>query len=85
MAGRSTLIKATFNTIHNHVIQIISIPSNIINRLEICQKKKLWGSTSQKRKLHLLNWKTVTSSKDNGGLGIQKLRGKNEALLSSTT
>ncbi|KAG5614977.1 hypothetical protein H5410_014801 [Solanum commersonii] len=42
----------------------------------------IWGTTDSKRKLHLLNWDIVTRPKGEGGLGIQKCKLKNDALLS---
>lgn len=39
--------------------------------------------TTTGRKLHLLNWKIVTTAKATGGLGIQRLHTKNQALLAS--
>lgn len=44
----------------------------------------LWGSTSQKKKLYLLNWQIITTTKEQGGLGIQRLRPKNNVILAST-
>ncbi len=41
----------------------------------------LWGSTSEKRKLHMVSWKKVTLYKYLGGLGIFSMRDKNKALL----
>lgn len=73
IADRTTLIKATLNPIPNHLMQIMSLPTNIIQRLESYEKYFLWGSTSRKKKLHLINWETVTSPKEQRGLGIQKL------------
>lgn len=41
----------------------------------------LWGSTEEKRKLHLMNWNTVTLPKDRGGLGMVAMQSRNEAYL----
>lgn len=84
MAGRTTLIKATLNVIPNHIMQIIPLPTNLISRLKSYQKNFLWGSTPQKRRLHLINWHVITTNKDQGGLGIQRLKDKNDALLAAT-
>ena len=66
LAGRTTLIKATLNSIPNHIIQFIALPNYIINRLESFQKNFLWGTTAQKKRLHLLKWDYVTNPKDHG-------------------
>ena len=41
----------------------------------------LWGTTNEKRKIHLVGWNKIIKSKEEGGLGIQAARGKNIALL----
>lgn len=81
MAGRTTLIKAILNTIPNHIIQIMSLTTHLISRLESYQKNLLWFSTYQKRWLHLINWNIVTIPKEQEGLAIQRLRNNNDALL----
>ena len=39
------------------------------------------GTTNEKRKLHLVGWTKIITTKENGGLGIQAARAKNIALL----
>lgn len=41
----------------------------------------LWGSTSDKKRMHLVGWSKILKSKEEGGLGIQATRAKNVALL----
>ena len=41
----------------------------------------LWGSTPDKRKLHLLSWDKVCRPKAEGGLGIRKSMDMNKALV----
>ena len=41
----------------------------------------LWGSTSEKRRLHLVGWNKIIRPKEEGGLGIQATKIKNLALL----
>ena len=40
----------------------------------------LWGDQPQKKKIHLINWNTVTKSKEDGGLGLKRSRCRNKAL-----
>lgn len=75
-AERVTLVKSTLNTLPNHVMQLIALPLNIIRRLEQYERNFLWRTTTQQRKIHLLNWNVVTSPKAEGGLGIQRLQQK---------
>ena len=41
----------------------------------------MWGSTSEKRRLHLVGWNKIIRLKEEGGLGIQVAKFKNLALL----
>ena len=41
----------------------------------------IWGSMDGKQHVHLLNREIVTSTKDNGGLGIRSMRRMNLALM----
>lgn len=42
------------------------------------------GNYPSKRKLHMVRWEQVTTSRVEGGLGIQRLKEKNQVLLAST-
>lgn len=78
MVGRTTLIKVTLNRLPNYVMQLIKLPTNITNQLELYQQNFLWVTTPQ---VHLIKWETIQSPKECGGLGIQNLSDKNNALL----
>lgn len=41
------------------------------------------GDTKNKKKLHFLNWNTLSRDKAIGGLGLRKAKSKNYALLNS--
>lgn len=85
LANQLTLIPTTLGSMPNHVIQLINLPVRVINTLERCERNFLWGSTLQHNKLHLLVWDQITKIKDEGGLGIQRLRPKNDSLLAATS
>ena len=53
-AGRAVLIKSVMSAIPNHIMQGVSLPSHICNKLDKVNRDFLWGSTSEKRKLHLV-------------------------------
>ena len=42
----------------------------------------LWGSMSEKKRMHLVGWNEIVKPKEEGGLGIQAARAKNITLLS---
>lgn len=83
MVGRATLITSTLNTLPNHVMQYIHIPTTVINKMEHYQRNFLWGATIIRKKLHLIKWKKITTTKEKGGLNIQNLRTKINTLLAS--
>lgn len=41
----------------------------------------MWGDTDEARKLHLINWKTLTLPKQIGGLGIKDLPTMNKVCF----
>ena len=51
-------------------------------KVERIQRDFLWGGVALEKKIHLVNWKSVSSIWENGGLGIKILEMFNKALLS---
>lgn len=66
LAGRTTLIKSTLNSIPNHVMQLLPIPAHIIKQLEKYKRNFLWGTTPHRKKLHLIRWVVVTKTRNEG-------------------
>ena len=64
-----------------YLMSLLWLQRRVSLRLETIQRDFPWGSSPSKRKIHLLNWKTVCTSKVKGGLGIRCLALMNEALL----
>ncbi|OIT27443.1 putative ribonuclease h protein, partial [Nicotiana attenuata] len=83
MASRTVLIKATLSSIPSHVMQFITLPIKITKEIDRIQRNFLWGTTQEKRKIHMIRWEVVTKAKVEGGLGIQKASVKNKAALAS--
>lgn len=80
-AGRTVLINFVIAAIPNHVKQGVALPSHLCEKLDKINRDFLWGSSAEKRKLHLLGWSKIIRPKDDGGLDIQAVRLKNIALL----
>ena len=76
------LIKSVMSAIPNHVMQGAVIPVNVCEKLDKINRDFLWGSTDERRKMHMVSWSKIVRSKEEGGLGIQEARAKNIALLS---
>ncbi|CAA7029708.1 unnamed protein product [Microthlaspi erraticum] len=80
-AGRLTLTKSVISSVPVHTMSVISLPKSTLGSLDRVTRSFLWGSTTEKRKPHLLNWKKVCQPKRNGGLGIRSATDMNKALL----
>ena len=79
--GRSVLVKSTMAAIPNYVTQGRVQPVHLCEKLDKVKRDFLWGTTSEKRKMHLVGWNKIIKTNENGGLGIQEVRAKNIALL----
>ena len=80
-AGRTMLIKSVMAAIPNHVMQGVALRSHLCEKLDKINRDFLWGSSTEKKKLHLVGWSKVIKPKEEGGLGIQVAQAKNIALL----
>ena len=81
LTSRRTLIKSSSGAIPDYVMQGALLPSKVCKEIDRENRNFLWGSTPEKRKMHLVNWDTVTWPKDHGGLGILETRPRNLALI----
>ncbi|KAK9986163.1 hypothetical protein SO802_031114 [Lithocarpus litseifolius] len=81
-AGRTILVKFVMAAIPNYVMQGAALSAHLCDKLDKINKDFLWGSSSEKRKLQLVGWNKIVKPKEEGGLGIQSVRGRNLALLS---
>ena len=41
----------------------------------------LWGSSQERKKIHIVNWEVVCQPKLNGGLGLRHLRDTNGMFM----
>ena len=55
LAGRNTLINSVALTIPNHVMQTSIIPIACCDEIERSSRHFVWGSTSEKKKVHLVS------------------------------
>lgn len=53
-AGRTVPIKFVMFAIPNHVMQGVALPVHLCDKLDNINRDFLWGSTSEKRKMHLV-------------------------------
>ena len=81
LAGRRILIQTSSTAIADYVMQGALLPSRVCQELDKAHRNFLWGSTPEKRKMHMVNWDKVTLPTDHGGLGIHASRPRNLSLL----
>ena len=63
-------------------MQGVALPIHDCNKLDKSNRDFLWGSMSEKKRMHLVGWNEIVKPKEEGGLGIQAARAKNITLLS---
>ena len=74
-------MKSTSTPIPDYYMQCHALPIKTCSAIGKLNRDFLWGFTQEKRKLHLVNWNTVTLPKQYGGLSIFPMRTRNEGLL----
>lgn len=80
-AGRQVLANAVLNTIPIYTMQTSLLPLGVIDNIEQKIRNFIWGGTDNKRGCNLVNWEIVTRRKEEGGLGVKRLRDMNLALI----
>ena len=78
---RLTLIRSTMSSMLIYLLSLFRMPKSVKSILEKIQRYFLWEGGSTVRKIHLVNWNSVSQGKDKGGLGIRRLDLLNRALL----
>nr|ABW81175.1 non-LTR retrotransposon transposase [Arabidopsis cebennensis] len=81
LAGRLTLTKSVLSSIPIHTMSTIALPKATLDGFDRISKSFVWGSSTEKKKQHLLAWNKIYCTKQAGGLGIRSSRAMNTALL----
>ncbi|CAN1178262.1 Putative ribonuclease H protein At1g65750 [Linum perenne] len=81
MAGRVALAKSVLNTLPTYAMQTTLLPTETCNLIDKKIRDFIWGSTNGARKIHQVNWDTICSPKEHGGLGLRSATELNEAFL----
>lgn len=76
-ARRLTLAQSVLNSMPLFQMQLQKLSDWVSNELEKSARKCIWGG----RGIYLLNWDTLTSSKEAGGANIKTVKEMNWALL----
>lgn len=81
-AARTSLIKTVANAIRSYSMSLFLRPKTFCNDIESNLRKFWWGCPLEKKhNLMLLGWKTISSPKSWGGLGIRPLESQTRSLL----
>ncbi|CAL5387167.1 unnamed protein product [Camellia sinensis] len=81
LAGRATIVQAVSFSIPSYIMQIAKIPQRICKQIDKLNRNFLWGDQDNRKKGHLVNWKQVCKTKQEGGLGLKRAEDQNIALL----
>nr|XP_023900980.1 uncharacterized protein LOC112012837 [Quercus suber] len=79
LAGRTVLIQAS--TFTAYIMQCMDLPTKLLDNIDRVNCNFLWGSSEASKRTHWVGWDKVTKPKEKGGLGIQSVKGRNQALL----
>ncbi|XP_028085774.1 uncharacterized protein LOC114286748 [Camellia sinensis] len=79
--GRYTLVKTVLSGIPIYFMSVFKIPVKVAKSIEKSMRDFLWEGKDEKKKDHLVNWETVSLSKEKGVLAIGKIVARNMALL----
>ena len=82
-AGRLVLVKSAVAPIADYYMQCHSIPIKVYDSIDKMTREFIWGSTEEKRKMHMIKWNTITLPKELGGLGLSSMKYRNQAMLAT--
>ena len=74
-------VKSILTAAPMYSMQSTLLPISLCNNIDKRVRSFLWGSSQEKRRVHLAKWEIVSSAKENGGLGIRNMRSVNIAFM----
>ncbi|XVF13719.1 hypothetical protein REPUB_Repub08aG0231800 [Reevesia pubescens] len=81
MGGRLVLMKVILESLPLYYMSLFKLSRCVSEKLDKLQRRFLWGDSSKGQKIHLIDWKSLCTFKEFGGLGLVDLKLKNRALL----
>ncbi|XP_059628877.1 uncharacterized protein LOC132271502 [Cornus florida] len=85
MAGRMELCRAVILPLVQYWTSVYSLPTVIINVIEKRMRNYIWGYVEDRKKIHGLSWNKLAVPKQEGGLGLCRLRDIDRAAKCSLT
>ncbi|KAH9672602.1 putative ribonuclease H protein [Citrus sinensis] len=80
LASRITLASSVLQAIPIFVMQTLSLPSGVRERIDRACRRFIWSGSSPQQKLSMVSWRNVCNPKAFGGLGFKSLAMINRAL-----
>ncbi|XP_038972041.1 uncharacterized protein LOC120104629 [Phoenix dactylifera] len=81
MMGRLTLVRSVLCSMPVYIMAHTVVPKTVLVGIERLMRSFLWGSLGRGHGVHLVAWERVCSPLSEGGLGVQSLLARREALL----
>lgn len=81
LAGRTTVVGSVLTAMPSYIMQTALLPVSVAKEIDLCARWCVYGINDVKRRVHLLSWKSLCSTKQAGGLGLKQTRIMNEAML----
>lgn len=75
------MAQSVLATILYYTMQVTYIPNGVCEAIDRRIQNFICGSKEGERKVNFVKWEDVTRSKDQGGLGIWKMKDMNTAFL----
>lgn len=76
LGGRITLIKVALSNIPVYYMSLYRMPQTVVYSIERLQREFLWERSGQKKD-HLVRWEIVIQPKEQGRLGLGRIKEKN--------
>ena len=81
-AARLTLTNACLSSLPTHAMCLHLLYEGTHTAMDKCRCRFFWEGVGERRRYHLVDWATVCSPKESGGLGIVNTKLMNLALIS---
>jgi hypothetical protein len=81
LGGRLTLLNSCLSNVPLYMLSIYPIPKSVIKKVDSLRRRLLWQGGHVAKKIHLVDWMSVCSPKNQGGLGVLNLEFMSDSLL----
>ena len=81
LTGRVILVQSVTSTIPAYYMQNVALPIRVCSNLDKLNRDFLWGSTNERKKMHMVSRDKVCRPKDLGGLSLYSTKARNLTLL----